>query len=209
VSILFCTPAYGGQVTLGYFNSCLELRESLIQAGVKHNWLTTQNESLITRGRDCLVAQFLRTDYERLMFLDADIEFRPEDVARLWNMDVPIAAGVYPMKRKDAPLAAWRDGKLLRLEDCPSEPFDVDYIGTGFLMVHRAVFESLKDAHPDWKYEDGIGEVWAFFQCPVEDGILLSEDYFFSKRVRELGYSIIVDPSIRLGHIGSYTYRGP
>lgn len=206
VSVLFCTPAYGGQVTLGYFNSCLELRESLIQAGVKHNWLTTQNESLITRGRDCLAAQFLKTDYERLMFLDADIEFKPEDVAKLWNLDMDIAVAAYPMKRPDAPVSAWRGGKLVRLEELGSDPVEVDFAGTGFMMIHRRVFERLQVLHPEWRYEDGIGEVWAFFQDPVEDGIKLSEDYFFCKQAREAGFPVALDPTIRLKHWGSFAY---
>ena len=104
MSIMFATPAYGGMVTLPYFNSCLQLHEELTRAGLDHTWLTTANESLIVRARNTMVSTFLESDYDSLMFLDADMGFDPEEVAKLWNLNVPVAVGAYPMKRKDAPL---------------------------------------------------------------------------------------------------------
>lgn len=210
MSILFATPCYGGQVTAQHMKSCLELRHALMSAGVEHDWLLGWNESLIQRARNSSAARFLRTGFRKLMFLDADIEFDPESVARLWNMDADIAVGLYPMKRKDCPLGAWRDGKLVDLSECPDTPFEVDYAGTGFMMIDRSVLERMRREWPEREHEEGsVGDSFAWFDPRVEDGIYLSEDYAFVKDARSLGFKVLADPAIRLIHHGSYGYAAP
>jgi hypothetical protein len=42
---------------------------------------------------------------------------------------------------------------------------------------------------------------------PCEDGCwYLAEDFAFSERARQCGYKIVADTSIRLWHIGNYSY---
>jgi hypothetical protein len=79
------------------------------------------------------------------MWQDADIESVPDDVAKLWNMNTDIAVAAYSMKRDDMPLSAWKDGKLVKLEDCPKEPFPVDYAGTGFMLISRKAIERVHE----------------------------------------------------------------
>ena len=45
-----------------------------------------------------------------------------------------------------------------------------------------------------------------YFQTLVQDETLLSEDYLFCQMARETDYKIIVDPSIKLGHVGTTVY---
>ena len=205
---MIATPAFGRQVTLSYFESSLRLAEELISKGIPHDWLMTGNESLITRARDTSAAEFLKSEFERLLFIDSDIEFKVSDVIRLWNLDADIAVGAYRVKKVDSHLTVWKDGKLTDLDQF-IEPVEVDYAGTGFFMVKRHVFEKLIELHPDWEYMEGQkgGRCWAFFQDPIEDGIHLSEDYFFCKRSREAGFKIICDPKIHLKHWGSFAYE--
>lgn len=245
MSILFCTPAYGSQVWLGYFHSCMELKQGLTEMGVKNNWLTNGNESLITRGRNTMVATFLKSGkleefmdsgYERLMFIDADIEFDPDDVGKLWNLDKDVAVGAYPMKKKveldlekmadeavgrDAVLAAlkkaakpyitsaWKNGKLADIEG-ETEPFKVDYAGTGFMMIKRGVFEKMRQKLPHLWHNEGIGDCWAFFDCELhgheEARVYLSEDYNFCQRWRDMDGEIWCDPTIKLKHWGVFAY---
>lgn len=207
MSLLICTPAYGGLVTAPHFKSCLELRQTLLQAGVAHDWNIGWNESLIQRARNSMAARFLQTEFQKLIFIDADIEFQAEDVARLWNLDADVCAGVYCMKRKDAPPSAWRDGKLIDLKNCPSEPFEVDYAGTGFFVVDRCVLLKMRAAWPEREHDEGCGKSFAWFHPRLHPaGWYMSEDYAFCYDWRSLGGKIIVDPAIKLGHWGATRY---
>jgi len=206
-SILFATPCYGGMVTAQHFQSCMNLKEELTRIGLAHDWLIGWNESLITRARNEMTATFLKTQHSHMMWLDADIEFEPDDVAKLWNLGTDIAVGLYSMKRPDFPLSAWRNGKLVKLEECPSEPFEVEYAGTGFYMIRRNVIEEMSKTS-EW-YEGPYGRVPALYMTPVYEDGFESEDYNFSRRARAAGFKIIADPSIRLGHWGQSRYGLP
>lgn len=207
MSILISTPCYGGVCTTAYMVSCMRLQEELIRSGVDHDWNLGRNESLVTRARNEMAAWYLKTRFDCHLWIDADIEFSVEDVGKLWNLcqnGADIAVASYSMKLPDKPLSAWKGGKLVRIEDCPKEPFEVDYAGTGFFMVTRRVYERLSKTTKT--YEGPDGRVAAFFMTPVHDDGFESEDYHFCRRAREAGFKITMDPSIRLGHIGQFRY---
>lgn len=206
-SILFATPCYGGMLTAQHFQSCMNLKEELTRVGLPHDWLIGWNESLVHRARNEMTATFLRSSHSHMMWLDADIDFSPEDVAALWNLQADIGVAFYSMKKEGLPLAAWHKGKLVDLKECPAEPFEVDYAGTGFMMISRAVVERLAADAP--KYTAPQGEVAAVYNTPVHDGIFESEDYFFCRKAREAGFKIVGIPSVRLGHWGQFRYAHP
>ena len=183
----------------------MRLQRELIAAGMDHDFNIGWNESLVTRARNEMTGWFLKTEFQRQMWIDADILFEPEDVAKLWNLDADIAVAAYAMKLQNNPvLSAWKDGKLVKLEECPKEPFEVDYAGTGFFMVNRRVYEAL--APSTEVYQGPLDRVRAFYMTPVHNDGFESEDYHFCRRAREAGFKIIMDPSIRLGHIGQFRY---
>ena len=74
-NIFFATPCYGGMVLESWAMSCLDIATSFTRNNIKFKFKTIGNESLVTRGRNNLVASFLKSDCTHLFFIDADIEF--------------------------------------------------------------------------------------------------------------------------------------
>lgn len=207
MSILFCTPCYGSQVTEPYFRSCLQLQLALASCNFPHSFFTLSNDSLVTRARNVCVANFLKTDFESMMFIDADIEFSVDDVGMLLEMDQPISVGVYRMKKPGSKYAAWRDGELVDDLDQFTRPITVDYAGTGFMLIKREVFTEIYREYPEWKYEEGqVGDCFGYFQDPIMDGFHMSEDYFFCRTWRDLGHEVWMHPKVRLTHHGVFGY---
>lgn len=205
MSILFCTPCYGGMITAQHFQSCMNLKEELTRIGLAHDWLIGWNESLVHRARMEMCATFLASTHSHLFWLDADIEFTPDDVAKIWNLDADISVGVYAMKKREAQwFAAWKDGALVKDLDQFDGPIDVDYAGTGFMCIKREVVETLARTAPT--YEGPNGRVPALFMTPIHNDGLESEDYHFCRIAREAGFTIMMDPSVRLGHWGQYRF---
>jgi hypothetical protein len=127
-----------------HFKACMNLKETLTQLGLAHDWLTGKNESLVHRGRMEMTASFLKTDFSHMMWLDADIEFTPDDVAKVWNLEADIGVGVYAMKKRDQCwYAAWKDGALVKNLDQFRGPVEVDYAGTGFMLIKREVVDGV------------------------------------------------------------------
>jgi len=212
LSLVICTPIHGfGQTS--YWKSILKLQEVLINSSFDHAFLILENESLIQRARNNATTTFLSTEYERMLFIDSDIEFEPEDVLKLWNLDVDVAVGAYPMKRIDVPTCGWVDGKLIDLDKMDG-PTPVDYAGTGFMMIKRDVFLKFHQEYEDRFHNEGKpGEnvlsqrvSFNYFDTRVDDGCFLSEDYSFCADFRKIGGEIILEPSIRLKHYGTYGF---
>ena len=177
---------------------------NLSEHGVPFDWMIRWNESLVHRARMGMTKEFLESDFSHMMWLDADIDFTPDDVISLWNMDADIAVGVYRMKTEESMFAAWVDGELIDDLDQFDEPIEVDYAGTGFMLIKRECLEALARKVPH--YENEVEEIPALYQTPIRHGTLLSEDYFFCELARDNGYKVMMDPSVRLGHWGLKRY---
>jgi len=212
LSLLICVPIHGyGQTS--FWRSILKLQETLIYSDFPHAFLILENESLVQRARNNSVTSFMETEFERMLFIDSDIEFEPEDVQKLWNLDVDVAVGAYPMKRIDVPTCGWVDGELIDLDKMDG-PTPVDYAGTGFMMMKREVFHKFHSEYEDRFHHEGKpGEnvlsqrvSFNYFDTRVDDGIFLSEDYSFCADFRKIGGEIILEPSIRLKHYGTYGF---
>ena len=186
-SLMIATPMYGGQCMGAYAKACIDLNTVCMKYGVNVQFMYLFNESLITRARNYLVDEFLRSTATHLMFIDSDIDFNPMDVLALLALDKPIIGGAYPKKS-----IAWErvyDAMRLGLvgESNPQpqqleqysgdyvfnvvpgtdrismvEPVEVLEIGTGFMMVRRDTFEQFAAAYPDLSYRPDHNRTKAF-----------------------------------------------
>ena len=86
--LFVATPMYGGMAHGLYLKSCLDLQGIMSRYGVDVKFSFLFNESLITRARNYLVDEFLRSDCTHLLFLDSDIHYNPQDVVALLALDV-------------------------------------------------------------------------------------------------------------------------
>jgi len=185
--IFIATPCYGGQIGEPYFRSMMRLAILCNKYDIKYTISTLANESLITRGRNTLVSFFMENkDATHLFFIDADIEFNPEDLLRQVAYDKPIVVGAYPKKaiNWDSIINAVRnpdlDENAQTIEGHSSNyvvNFDfvkdengnrtsqvqiVDNLvklkdaGTGFMCIKKEVIQKMMDAHPDLKYVNDI-----------------------------------------------------
>lgn len=172
--LMVATPMYGGQCTGPYAKSCIDLNSKCIQHGIQVQFTYLFNESLITRARNYLVDEFLRSEATHLMFIDSDIDFNAMDVLALLALDKPISGAPYPKKTiawervYDAAKFGLADKNAADLElysgdyvfnPAPgvtemsmNEPVEVLEIGTGFMMVKRETFEQFRTAYPDLSY---------------------------------------------------------
>lgn len=101
--IFVATPAYGGQTAGIYTKSVADLSTLTARYGMDIRYYFLFNESLVTRARNYLVDEFMRSGYTHLLFIDSDIGFDAGDVLSLAALagddtDYDIICGPYPKK---------------------------------------------------------------------------------------------------------------
>ena len=169
-SIFIATPMYGGMCAGYYTQSILQLSDLLKQHGIENTFSFMFNESLITRARNALTNAFLKKEgCTHLMFIDADIHFKPHDVLSLLQADKDIICGIYPkkeinwhgvekavknnvpqdqLKRHTGSFVVNLVGYAGEVTVPINEPVEIFNGGTGFMLIKREVFEKMKDSMP-------------------------------------------------------------
>ncbi len=178
-------------------------------------------DALIDRARSISASTFLKTDCDVHLSIDSDIVgFTHEDTKAMCEaaMEHDIVGGVYVCRSPSVTTPASFQEAGVDVEYAFShELVPAKWLATGFLAIHRRVFEKLAEDMPLLNArEEEIGKAFYPFYLPMIYGkddpdigqdIELSEDWAFCQRAKEAGFSCYIDPAIRLGHIGSYTYR--
>ena len=147
-------------------------------------------------------------DYDVWLTIDSDIVFTPNQVIELIE-DVdkhPVVSGLYRMAdlKHYAAVKEWdmeyfkKHGTFQFLSvdtlDTSEKYMKVAYNGMGFFACRKGIIENLK--YPYFSYP--------LIEIEAEDGKLLrdmcSEDVAFCKNLKDAGYHVIVNTSLRVGH---------
>ena len=140
------------------------------------------------RARNVCHREFLKENYEWLLFIDSDCAPPADGLERLLLHNVEIVGGV---------VLTWKDGApvpvALRRKGEGYAPHygtgleEVDVITMAFTLIHRSVLEALPLGSFAWEdCTDGT------------DG--LGEEFVFCERAKEAGFKIFCDYSLLVGH---------
>jgi hypothetical protein len=198
--LFVATPMYGGMAHGMYIKSSLDLQAVCANYGIETRFSYIFNESLITRARNYLVDEFLRSGFTHLLFIDSDIHFDPKDVIAMLALDKEVIGGPYP--KKSIKWSAVIEAVKRKPDITPNElekvtgdyvfnavagtgqfnvgePLEVLEIGTGFMMVKKEVFGKFKEAYPEFNYKpdhvgqanfDGSRYIHAYFDTVIDHG---------------------------------------
>jgi len=178
--IFLATPMYGGVCHGAYTKALADLMILATKHAIDVKLYFMFNESLITRARNYLADEFLRSGYDYLLFIDSDIHFEAQDVLVLShfainNDNMDVICGPYPKKAiswekiKQAVDRGFADKNPLLLEEFVGdfvfnpvdgigkfsikEPVEVKEGGTGFMLIKREVFERFAAMWPERSYK--------------------------------------------------------
>jgi len=184
--IFIATPCYGGQIGEPYFRSMMRLAILCNKYNIQYTVSTLANESLVTRGRNTLTSFFMENKAAtHLFFIDADIEFQPEDILRMVAYDKPVIVGAYPKKALNwtSIIGAARadESETEETIEGHSSNYVVNFdfledengnktsqvqiednlvklkdAGTGFMCIEKSVIQQMFDKHPEYKYVNDI-----------------------------------------------------
>jgi glycosyltransferase involved in cell wall biosynthesis len=124
---------------------------------------------------------------DHILFLDDDVTFPPDLLARLLKHRVPVVGGLY--LKKTHPFTPAPDIKL----EGPPGLRKTNLVATGALLVEREVFNEL-----EYPY---------FLSGYNDDGDPVGDDGYFCQQLTKAGVPIYCDTSCWIGHMGTVAIR--
>jgi hypothetical protein len=128
---------------------------------------------------------------------------------RLLSHRKDIVGAVYASRKKNGPLTIQPDLAPKNLQDreisdkirkgqAGNELIEVDWLATGYVLIHRRVFETiLSQGLATWDRD------FPTFFNPVNNE---GEDFAFCLRARKAGFKHFIDPALEVGHIGRQVF---
>lgn len=199
--VCLATTAYDNP-DASYTYALQSSREALHAAGIQTAYYLLQGNCHVDDARNRIVQEFLLSDCDDLVFLDADVSWRSGDLVRLCRHDVDLVGGVYPyrsaMSRIDMPVRMFpgvvepnADG-LIAVEGLP----------TGFMRIRRVVLETLARTAPShWNKDDRRSRVPILFERTLDEEIRWGGDLNFCNKWRRAGGTVHADYELVLGHV--------
>lgn len=211
--IHFLLPMYGGMCSHTTFTSLIAFATLATKVGMDWTMDVVSNESLITRGRNTLIAKFLvNPKATHAMFIDVDLAFDMNAILKLLLNNQDVVGGIYPAKTLPTVYVVNTVENPEKLDD---DLVEVSTIGTGFLLIKRHVIEKMVAAFPHLKYNDGqnLGAAgdhcYALFDTMIDENQnYLSEDWTFCYRWRKMGGHVFANTTLKIDHNGNYTFPG-
>lgn len=170
----------------------------------------------LVRARSLLATQAIENEYQEIIWIDSDTRFDPSSIEKLRSHGLPFVCGISPLKSKAGGFSVTPIERAQKIEiGQRGGLIEVQSCGMAFTYTDSEMYGRIKEVfglprcRVSGKRESSF--IPYFFPDILEkdDGevVYLGEDASFCNRARQCGYKIYVDTSIRLGHIGSYSYE--
>lgn len=196
-NVLIATP--GRNVEMPYLKSLLSTIEVLNEKKITYKFIN-QYSSQVAAAREGTIMndQFLditgnkpllgKATYDKVIWIDSDMAWTPEDFIKLYESDKDIVSGVYV---SDHGVLMYTPSDRAHLEQ--EDLVEITHAGFGFIAVKSGVFEAMP--RPWFQTR--------FSKTTIEDKEYLvpfGEDYSWCVTARSCGYKIFLDPTVRLVH---------
>ena len=194
ITVAICT---GGTMRSETVTCLVGALDMLREKGVASH-LVIQIGGYVAHNRNRSVEQAKEDKSDYIMFIDNDMLFPPSGIVRLLDHDKDIvgvhynARGVPGKTVYSTVKVAGVDGQPGDKNEIPAQLFTCYSVGTGFMLIRMSVFEKLKKPY--------------FVAFEEENGEHHTEDVEFCHQAKLAGFETWCSPTIKMGHIGTYTY---
>jgi len=215
-TVYIAMPCYDS-VKINTMLSVIKLVQQLAKSGVSVG-INTMKSPLIHQARNYLTSVFLVTPYEYLLFIDSDVEFEPEAVAKMLVAKKDIICTPYRVKAeqldKHIYTVEFKNPKNIPI--LPGGLVELEAGPTGLMLIDRKVFEKIIKNHPELKIKNKATPTadkshefyYNFFDFGFKDGYAMGEDVSFCRLAKESGFKMYANTESWTRHHGSWAWEG-
>lgn len=150
-----------------------------------------QSGTLVYVARDKLAKKAINEGFSHVLWLDADMVFRPDLLELLTESGKPFVVGICHSRREPYASCLFKSIEPAeRFTEYPQETFEVAASGMACALIETDILRKV-----------ALQNYGSCF-CPTRR---LGEDLAFCQRVQACGYKIYAEPMAWIGHIGHIT----
>jgi hypothetical protein len=205
INIVILTP--GHSLMGSYVRSLLNTQDELTKRGITWAW-SNEYSSHVGDSREITLSGTRINDpsesrpfagvvtYDKLMWIDSDISWNPEDVIKLYESDKDIISGAYLLSGGEVVAYPKMFDKPYHYKDVleMTEPIKVSTTGFGFICIKQGIFESM--TRPWFQSVPAT----ATYKDKEYTFPIMGEDMSWCHRAASLGYEVWFDPAVRVTH---------
>lgn len=205
-NVIIGTPAYSGHLDVWYVNSLINTIKLSAEKNVNITPLWVSFDALIQRARNDTIQIAAEGNYDDLIWIDSDIEWKPEWFFKLLDCPQDVVGGTYRKKGdiEEYVLRKVNNGTI----DPETNLIEVDGLGTGFVKMSRSAVKHLWDVSDSYIDPKDNKERKMVFDVVVKDSRLVSEDIVAFMKLKDAGFKIWLDPTMTCNHTGPYKFKG-
>jgi len=168
-----------------------------ILSATPHDIYFAQREgAYIEQNRTRLIQMAIEQGCDKLFFLDSDIMVEGDVINKLLAHNKPIIGAAYNMRA--FPLYSNvkftdENGNFIAVPDIPKELFKCAGVPTGAMLIDIPTVQKIP--HP-----------WFDLTNDENGNLVIGEDIYFCQKLIKHGVEIWCDPTIQIGHVGTFTY---
>lgn len=200
------------QITAFTTGSLYATGQLLTASGIASH-LTWLSMSDIIESRNTILTKFYDAfpTASHLLFVDSDMNFTPGLIKKMFDFDKDVAGVLYC--RREFPVSLIGE----KSEDHVVKDgfMKMNGVGAGVLLIKRSIVKTIIEAMPDLvepaepvvSEKTGIKRsIRAFDKMRNPKGTLLSEDFSFCERVRQVGGEVWANIDEQIGHVGPFEF---
>jgi len=221
--VYIATPCYDS-MRVETCVSLLDTFSTLGKYGIECKFKSVKS-SLVTHGRNLLTCGFLDSGFDYMLFVDADVEFKPEAIMRMLVPKKDIVCTPYRVKEDKVKYAVKFKNKDW-VEILPFDMVEIKEGPAGLMLIHRGVFEKLMEKYSELKCEfddsarakmnkeigatdDAIAKyMYNFWDTSFKDHQWKGEDLAFCNLATSAGIAIYANLDSWTTHHGSWGWKG-
>lgn len=205
--VLIGTPSYDGRLEVHYVYALTQTIRMAIENGIDLREVYMSYEALVQNSRNDLVKLAVEHDFDDLIFIDADQDWKPEWIFKLLSYPVDCVGGTVRKKTDQAESYNCKSDTWPIPVDPATGLLIVDGLGAGFLRLSKRALRLLWDASEPYRCLSSAPSRWIFDVRPI-GGVLVGEDTFLSLKLKQFGILTYLDPSMTCGHTGAKRFAG-
>ena len=200
MKVLIATPAHDGRLDVWYTTSLVNSVRIAQENGIFLHPVFMSYDALVQRARNDLFR--LGLDYDAVIWIDSDLEWRPLWIMELLKSEKDVIGGTYRKKTDEAELYTVKTQDLTATDGL----IKVDGLGMGFVKMSNKAVQALWDASEPYQNEGR--ECRMVCDIKIVDGQLVSEDNVVMSKLDDLGFDVWLDPKMTCCHIGTKKFYG-